>query len=151
MVYLLPSFIFILAGGPFIETNHNKVGFTAPLAAAAWALSSIWRDCPAQDEVGRQRASDPLAPNRTGTIRSWGFRGWPASAGCCRVPAGRAAPSRAAAGVANPAGSRLFHRHDVGTNHALFAVLNLQHVGLLILTSLSRNICMMALRRSGVV
>ncbi len=46
---------------------------------------------------------------------------------------------------------RLFHRHDVGTNHALFAVLNLQHVGLLILTSLSRNICMMSLRRSGVV
>ncbi|AIA37189.1 chromate transporter [Klebsiella pneumoniae] len=35
MVYLLPSFIFILAGGPFIETTHNKVGFTAPLAAAA--------------------------------------------------------------------------------------------------------------------
>ena len=31
----LPSFIFILAGGPFIETTHNKVGFTAPLAAAA--------------------------------------------------------------------------------------------------------------------
>ena len=35
MVYLLPSFIFILAGGPFIETTHNKVGFTAPWAAAA--------------------------------------------------------------------------------------------------------------------
>ncbi|MFW8091521.1 chromate transporter [Klebsiella pneumoniae] len=31
----MPSFIFIHAGGSFIETTHNKVGFTAPLAAAA--------------------------------------------------------------------------------------------------------------------
>lgn len=38
MVYLLPSFIFIHAGGSFIETTHNKVGFTAPLAAAAVGL-----------------------------------------------------------------------------------------------------------------
>ncbi len=29
----LPSFIFILAGGPFVESTHGKLGFTAPLAA----------------------------------------------------------------------------------------------------------------------
>ena len=152
MVYLLPSFIFILAGGPFIETNHNKVGFTAPLAAAAWALSSIWRDCPAQDEVGRQRASDPLAPNRTGDHQVVGLSRVARVSGLLSSSSwSRSAQPRSLPGLSNPAGSRLFHRHDVGTNHALFAVLNLQHVGLLILTSLSRNICMMALRRSGVV
>ena len=29
----LPSFVFILAGGPMIETTHGKLGFTAPLKA----------------------------------------------------------------------------------------------------------------------
>ena len=29
----LPSFIFILAGGPFVETTHNNLKFTAPLTA----------------------------------------------------------------------------------------------------------------------
>ncbi|WP_201286194.1 chromate transporter, partial [Klebsiella pneumoniae] len=35
------SFIFILAGGPFIETTHNKVGFTAPLTAITAAVVGV--------------------------------------------------------------------------------------------------------------
>jgi chromate transporter len=34
----LPSFIFILAGGPFVESTHGKLGFTAPLAAISAAV-----------------------------------------------------------------------------------------------------------------
>ena len=41
MVYFFTSFIFILAGGPFIETTHNKVGFTAPLTAITAAVVGV--------------------------------------------------------------------------------------------------------------
>jgi chromate transporter len=34
----LPSFIFILAGGPFVESTHGKLGFTAPLKAISAAV-----------------------------------------------------------------------------------------------------------------
>jgi chromate transporter len=34
----LPSFVFILAGGPFVETTHGKLRFTAPLAAIGAAV-----------------------------------------------------------------------------------------------------------------
>ena len=34
----LPSFIFILAGGPFVETTHGKLGFTGPLKAISAAV-----------------------------------------------------------------------------------------------------------------
>ena len=34
----LPSFVFILAGGPFIETTHGKLKFTAPLTAITAAV-----------------------------------------------------------------------------------------------------------------
>jgi chromate transporter len=34
----LPSFVFILAGGPFIESTHGKLGFTAPLKAISAAV-----------------------------------------------------------------------------------------------------------------
>jgi chromate transporter len=34
----LPSFVFILAGGPFVESTHGKLGFTAPLAAISAAV-----------------------------------------------------------------------------------------------------------------
>ncbi|MBE4870210.1 chromate transporter, partial [Enterobacter cloacae complex sp. S4] len=37
----LPSFIFVLAGGPFIETTHNKAGFTAPLTAITAAVVGV--------------------------------------------------------------------------------------------------------------
>jgi len=37
----LPSFVFILAGGPFIETTHNKLGFTAPLTAITAAVVGV--------------------------------------------------------------------------------------------------------------
>ncbi|WP_419963415.1 chromate efflux transporter [Pantoea vagans] len=37
----LPSFIFILTGGPFIETTHNNVGFTAPLTAITAAVVGV--------------------------------------------------------------------------------------------------------------
>jgi chromate transporter len=34
----LPSFVFILAGGPFIESTHGKLGLTAPLKAISAAV-----------------------------------------------------------------------------------------------------------------
>jgi chromate transporter len=34
----LPSFIFILAGGPFVESTHGKLGFVAPLRAISAAV-----------------------------------------------------------------------------------------------------------------
>jgi chromate transporter len=37
----LPSFIFILAGGPFIESTKNKLGFTAPLTAITAAVVGV--------------------------------------------------------------------------------------------------------------
>ena len=53
----LPSFIFILAGGPFVEATRDRLGFTAPLAAISatvvgviahlalfFASHVLWRD-----------------------------------------------------------------------------------------------------------
>lgn len=37
----LPSFIFILVGGPFIETTHNDLKFTAPLTAITAAVVGV--------------------------------------------------------------------------------------------------------------
>ncbi|MEY4729715.1 MAG: chromate transporter, chromate ion transporter family [Pseudomonadota bacterium] len=37
----LPSFIFILLGGPFIETTHGKLKFTAPLSAITAAVVGV--------------------------------------------------------------------------------------------------------------
>jgi chromate transporter len=37
----LPSFIFILAGGPLIESTHGKLGFTAPLSAITAAVVGV--------------------------------------------------------------------------------------------------------------
>ncbi len=37
----LPSFIFILAGGPLIESTHGKVQFTAPLTAITAAVVGV--------------------------------------------------------------------------------------------------------------
>ena len=37
----LPSFIFIFAGGPFIETTHNDLKFTAPLTAITAAVVGV--------------------------------------------------------------------------------------------------------------
>jgi chromate transporter len=37
----LPSFIFILAGGPLIESTHNKLEFTAPLSAITAAVVGV--------------------------------------------------------------------------------------------------------------
>ena len=37
----LPSFIFILAGGPFIETTHGNLNFTAPLTAITAAVVGV--------------------------------------------------------------------------------------------------------------
>jgi chromate transporter len=41
----LPSFVFILAGGPLVESTHGKLGFTAPLSAitaAFFAYHVLW-------------------------------------------------------------------------------------------------------------
>ncbi len=37
-VTFLPSFVFILAGGPLVEATHGKLGFTAPLSAITAAV-----------------------------------------------------------------------------------------------------------------
>jgi chromate transporter len=37
----LPSFIFIFAGAPFIETTHNDLKFTAPLTAITAAVVGV--------------------------------------------------------------------------------------------------------------
>jgi len=37
----LPSFIFILAGGPLVEGTHGKLGFTAPLSAITAAVVGV--------------------------------------------------------------------------------------------------------------
>ena len=37
----LPSFAFILAGGPLVEATHGRVGFTAPLAAISAAVVGV--------------------------------------------------------------------------------------------------------------
>ena len=37
----LPSFVFILAGGPFIETTHNNLRFTAPLTAITASVVGV--------------------------------------------------------------------------------------------------------------
>jgi len=37
----LPSFIFILAGGPLVETTHNELKFTAPLTAITAAVVGV--------------------------------------------------------------------------------------------------------------
>ena len=37
----LPSFIFILAGGPMVEATHGRLGFTAPLSAITAAVVGV--------------------------------------------------------------------------------------------------------------
>ena len=37
----LPSFVFILAGGPLVESTRGKLGFTAPLAAITAAVVGV--------------------------------------------------------------------------------------------------------------
>jgi len=37
----LPSFLFILAGGPLVETTHGKLKFTAPLTAITAAVVGV--------------------------------------------------------------------------------------------------------------
>jgi chromate transporter len=37
----LPSFLFILAGGPLVESTHGQLKFTAPLAAVTAAVVGV--------------------------------------------------------------------------------------------------------------
>ena len=37
----LPSFLFILAGGPFVESTHDELKFTAPLTAITAAVVGV--------------------------------------------------------------------------------------------------------------
>ncbi len=187
MVYFFTLVIFILAGGPFIETTHNKVGFTAPLTAitaavvgvilnlalffiwhSVWGPSGFdpWSAAVALGAAGllfrykwkltwvlAAAAAVGLIVHIAGAVRRrmrLGGNGQrPVSAQPDRGPSGRGAfaggprqrvavefqlvaqrPAAQLAGVKQSRRvERLFHRHDVGTNHALFAVLNLQHVG----------------------
>ena len=41
LVTFLPSFVFILAGGPLVEATHGKLGFTAPLSAITAAVVGV--------------------------------------------------------------------------------------------------------------
>ncbi|PTN11810.1 chromate transporter [Nitrosomonas aestuarii] len=38
---VLPSFIFILVGGPLVESTHGKLKFTAPLTAISGAVVGV--------------------------------------------------------------------------------------------------------------
>ncbi|MFP5467267.1 MAG: chromate efflux transporter [Gammaproteobacteria bacterium] len=40
-ITFLPSFVFILAGGPLVESTHGKLGFTAPLSAITAAVVGV--------------------------------------------------------------------------------------------------------------
>ena len=40
----LPSFLFILAGGPLVESTHGRLGFTAPLTAITAAVVGVILD-----------------------------------------------------------------------------------------------------------
>lgn len=40
----LPSFLFILAGGPLVESTHGELRFTAPLTAISAALVGVILD-----------------------------------------------------------------------------------------------------------
>lgn len=37
----LPSFVFILAGGPLVESTHGRLGFTAPLTGITAAVVGV--------------------------------------------------------------------------------------------------------------
>jgi chromate transporter len=37
----LPSFVFILLGGPFVESTHGNVSFTAPLTGITAAIVGV--------------------------------------------------------------------------------------------------------------
>ena len=37
----LPSFVFILAGGPVVEATHGRLSFTAPLSAITAAVAGV--------------------------------------------------------------------------------------------------------------
>jgi chromate transporter len=37
----LPSFLFILSGGPLVESTHNELKFTAPLTAITAAVVGV--------------------------------------------------------------------------------------------------------------
>jgi chromate transporter len=37
----LPSFVFIMAGGPLVEATHGRLGFTAPLSAITAAVVGV--------------------------------------------------------------------------------------------------------------
>jgi chromate transporter len=37
----LPSFVFILAGGPLVEATHGRLGYTAPLTAVTAAVVGV--------------------------------------------------------------------------------------------------------------
>jgi chromate transporter len=41
LVTFLPSFVFILAGGPLVEATHGRLGFTAPLSAITAAVVGV--------------------------------------------------------------------------------------------------------------
>jgi chromate transporter len=60
----LPSFLFILAGGPLVESTHNELKFTAPLTAITAAVVGViltWRVSWLSRAVAGLRRSTGLA------------------------------------------------------------------------------------------
>jgi chromate transporter len=58
----LPSFIFILAGGPLIESTHGKLQFTAPLTAISAAVVGVMASLAAFFVVHIARPGGPSGP-----------------------------------------------------------------------------------------
>jgi hypothetical protein len=67
----LPSFVFILAGGPLIESTHGKLGFTAPLSAITAAVVGVIVNlaCSSPTTCCGRRASAAASSGRVGRHR----------------------------------------------------------------------------------
>jgi chromate transporter len=61
----LPSFFFILVGGPLIESTHGKLGFTAPLTAITAAVVGVIAN------LGLFFAYQVFLPSGLGASISW--------------------------------------------------------------------------------
>ena len=97
----LPSFVFILAGGPLVEATHGKLGFTAPLSAITAAVVGVILNLALffayhvlwpQGFGGRfDAASALIAAGRGGGAVSLQGRRDALAGGLCRRRAGRSA------------------------------------------------------------
>ena len=84
----LPSFLFILAGGPLVESTHGNLKFTAPLTAITAAVVGVIASLALFFLVHIARGQPPRAR------RDWGWTGWrwawppPRPSPCCATRSG---------------------------------------------------------------